>query len=249
MAIKKKVTAKKSASPKKKAAKKKSVTKNEVFIQDEELVMDEQTEREEETPSYPEIVEPRQSHASEPVDSGNSEDTPPNPMLKYVIVAGLILALLIGFSMLKKKDTGAGEPTSKASAEKVEPVAEPKKEEPAQPVVEGKKEGATEEVKKVADPVAEKTAAPVVLKGYAVTQMVSGKNFAEAKDHCRALGMKLPLAEQLKAANKGAGSGELSNAVVWTGDVVGGKNLKFTFSTNKAQYTTATEKFQVLCKE
>lgn len=229
MATKKKAITKKKAAPTKKvatkkkiAAKKKSVPKQKVNIQD--------TVREESIVRFEEESAPSPMYT--PSSSSNSfEEKSGSPMLKYIIAAGVVLVALIAYSVMngKKGDTTTSEKLQvteeSADSKKAEtPAPEAKKEEPAK---------------------TDSTQISGILKGFAVTMMASDKTFAEALDHCKAISMKVPTADQLRAVVKNETvPTELESSVVWTSE-----KLRFLFSSGKALNVSPTEKLSVLCKE
>ncbi|MCC5814608.1 MAG: hypothetical protein JJT78_07625 [Leptospira sp.] len=255
MATKKKVTPKKSAPSKKAAPKKNSAAKKKSAPKKQQKI---QTKSIETTSSFNEIEEEESNPTLPPVytptgsNEPDTEEESSSPMLKYLIISAIVLVGIIAYSMMKKKDTATVpseklEETKQTDSAKVEETSKSPETSSEETKEDGSKP-ASDVAKDSETPKTDTTTAPA-LKGYAVAQMVSGKTFAEAGEHCKSISMSLPNADQLRAIKPSDVPSELKNSTVWTSNVVGSRNLKFVFSTGKALYASAGDKFQVLCKE
>lgn len=233
MATKKSNPAKKKQAAKKKTAAKKKSTK----IQEKPIVQDElEVKESESTPSYQEDeIQP----SMPPVYTSQSQqETGSNSLLRYVIIAALVLVGVVAYTMFSKKQ----EPYKPQVATTPSPaMSEPKetaKPDAKQEKAEGEK---AEEKPKVEEPKAS------ALPGYATDKLAENKSFQEAGQYCKSLGYKLPSAAELRKVSQFPDS--LKNSEIWTADQTDAtRALRFVINTKKALYTDKNTKLKVLCK-
>lgn len=228
MATKKSSPAKKKQAAKKKtAAKKKSTNVTKTPVVQDEL----ENKSVEETPTYQE--EEIQPSMPPVYTSQSQQETGSNSLLRYIILAALILVGVVAYTIFSKKQEPYKPEPKSSEAKPAKPI------EPPQP----KKEEVAE---KTEEPKPQETSTPV-LAGYAVGQLAENKSFAEASQYCKSLGYKLPKAAELRKIEKFPDS--LKNAELWTADVTNAKEaLRFNVNAKKALYTDKNTKLSVLCK-
>ncbi len=225
----KKSTASKKASPKKKSSKFQTTdfqqslvtsSSEESFAHEEEI-----------QPSMPPVYT-----SSSQASQGSKDEDSSSSMLKYLVLAALILVGVIAYSVFSKKESYKPEKTESS-------IQEAEKKSPSKALTE-KAEGS----KSVA-PERSKETVSSGFQGFAISRIVEGKTYAEAVEYCKSIGLRLPSGEEMKKVPQSDVPSELQKAVIWVGDSVSGRNLRYVFETNKNLYTDPKTKLKVLCKE